>query len=133
MSPFMLIVAIAITATVVLVSAIILIRLPLAIAKTGKKTVQSTAEALIPVITHHQKLPEKKKKILTFELVKLIKFSACILPIGILLVATQIMDSQISNELLVFIGALLALGSMLWFSLEYICARLFKTQIDSLL
>lgn len=133
LSPLMLVIAIAITIFVIVVSAVILIRLPVAIAKTGKKTVSSAAEAIIPVITHHQKIPPKKKKILTFELVKLIKLTLCVLPIIFLLISTQLTNSQLPDDLLVFICSALTIASLAWFSLEYIFARVLKVPTERLL
>lgn len=131
-SPILLLLSVIITVVVVLVSAIILIRLPVAIAKTGKKTVQSTAEAIIPVVTHHHKLPAKKRRVLTAKIVKYIKFTLCILPILLLLIFISLATGQISNELLIFIEAILTIGSLLWFSLQYLTARLQKVATENL-
>lgn len=132
LSPILLLLSIIITVVVVLVSAIILIRLPIAIAKTGKKTVQSTAEAIIPVVTHHHKLPARKRRILTAKIIKYIKFTLCILPILLLFIFISFVTSQISNELLVLIEAILTIGSLLWFSLQYLTARWQKVTPENL-
>ena len=131
-SPILFLVAIIITVVVIAVSAIILIRLPIAIAKTGKKTVQSTAQAIIPVVTHHQKLPAKKQRLLTARIIKYIKFTLCILPIILLFVFINITTSQISDELLIFLEATLTIGSLLWFSLQYLVARWQKVAAENL-
>jgi len=134
LSPLMLIIAIAITLVVIVVSVVILVRLPIAIAKTGKKTVSSTSEAIIPIITHRHKLPPKKQKILTFELIKLIKFTLSVLPVVFLLISTQVTnEGQLSDEIIVFIGTILATGSLVWFSLEYVFARALKVPRENLL
>lgn len=131
-SPLLLLLAIIITIVVVLISVIILIRLPVAIAKTGKKTVQSTATAIVPIVTHHQKIPLKKQRILTARIIKYIKFALCITPILLLFIFINVAASQISNELLIFIEATLTIGSLLWFSLQYLTARWQKIATENL-
>ncbi len=132
LSPLLLLLAIIVTIVVVLISAVILIRLPVAIAKTGKKTVQSTATAIVPIVTHHQKIPVKKQRILTARIIKYIKFVLCITPIILLFIFTRVATGQISNELLIFIEAILTIGSLLWFSAQYLTARWRKIAPENL-
>lgn len=132
-SPLLLVASVAITVVVVLVSVVILVRLPIAIAKTGKKTVQTAAESIVPLITHHQPLPPKKKRLLTFRLIKLVKLIACLAPLLLLGLALPFIGGKIPGEVIMFVGALMGIASMVWFGLQYGLAAAFRLPAEKII
>jgi len=123
--------AIAITVAILIITIVILARLPIAVSKTGKKTVLSTAERIIPVITHHQKLPAKKKRQLTVQIIRIVKFVFTLLPF-LLLVLVVFVPTSLPDEIVMFIGGFLALCTLLWFSLEYGLAKILRIEESNL-
>lgn len=61
-SPTLAVVAAVITLIFLGLTAIILVRLPKTISQTGEKVIHQATEAIIPVVTHHQRIPTKKKR-----------------------------------------------------------------------
>lgn len=119
------ILAVAITVVVLMITVVVLLRLPTTISKTGKKATLKTAEKIIPVIVHHKKLPPKKKRELTIQVIRILKFALILLPFLLLLLVVFI-PTTLPDDIVMFVGTFLALGSLLWFSLEYTLARVFK-------
>jgi hypothetical protein len=58
-----------------------LLRLPKTISQAGQKIVTHTAEAIIPIVTHHQTVPAKKRFVLTRRITLLIQLSISFLPL----------------------------------------------------
>ncbi|HEY1085744.1 MAG TPA: hypothetical protein VGE34_03410 [Candidatus Saccharimonadales bacterium] len=129
---FLMIIAVFITIVVVVLSAVMLIRLPFSIAKTGKKAASTTARAIVPAITHHRKLPPKKQRVLTAKIVMYLKFSASIAPVLLLLVV-YLVDTELPKDVVLTVGSILAIGTLLWFSLEYVCAKTMGVSLDKIL
>lgn len=117
--------AIAITVVVLTVAVVVLLRLPTTISKTGKKATLKTAEKIVPVLAHHKKLSPKKKRQLTVQAIRILKFTLTVLPFLLLLLVAFI-PTSLSDAVVIFVGAFLALGTLAWFSLEYALARIFK-------
>ena len=119
--------AITITIAVLIITMVILTRLPIAVSKTGKKTVLSTAEKILPVITHHQKLPAKKKRQLTVQIIRIVKFVFTLLPF-LLLVLVVFVPTSLPDEIVMFVGGFLALTTLVWFSLQYGLAKILRIE-----
>lgn len=64
-SPAVVILVAAVTVLMFIVTAIVLWRLPKVIGNSGDKIVQSSSQAVLPVLTHHKQLPAKKRRQLT--------------------------------------------------------------------
>lgn len=124
-SPFMMIVALVVTVIVIIATIVILIKIPIAVAKTGKTVTTKAAESAIPLVTKHQPLPPAKKKLLTANLIKIMKLFLVLLPFGATLLGIFI-ELPLPYEITVLISGILSLFSLLWFSLQYIFARLLK-------
>ena len=130
-SLLMTIVAIIITLAILAITVVVLVRIPLAIAKAGKKVTTATSEVILPVITHHQKLPEAKKRTLSVVLVKCVKLALCLLPVaglGLLLFIPTELDPRLG----IFVGLMFVIGSVVWFSLEYAAARLLGVPLEKI-
>lgn len=126
------IIGIVVTVVVVGISAVVLVRLPFKIAQSGEKITHQTADAVLPVITHHQQLAPARRKRLTAQLIKYIKFAACLLPM-LLLAGIFFVDSPLPRDIVVIVGCILTIGSLVWFSLEYLLARWLKVPAERVL
>lgn len=111
-----------VTIIVFIITIVILVRLPQAIAKTGKKVTHTAAKTLVPIVAHTHELPAKKRLQLTARLLKIIKLTLCLMPFGLLLVSYFYPPKGLSIELIWVLGAMLAVGTMVWFSLQYAIA-----------
>ncbi len=121
--------AIVITVVVLMITVMVLLRLPTTISRSGKKATLKTAEKIIPILAHHQKLPATKKRQLTIQTIRTLKFVLTLLPFLLLLLVTVI-PTSLPSDIVMFVGGFLTLGTLLWFGLEYTLARILK--IDSL-
>lgn len=123
---------IAVTLIVLIITVVVLIRLPMGIAKTGNKVAKTAADTVLPVVTHHKKVSAKKRRMLTIRIIKIIKLLLVLLPMALLATAF-IFDAPLPKELIFMIGSILAIGSLLWFSLEYITARWLRVPVDRII
>jgi hypothetical protein len=131
-SLLMIIVAAVVTLVVLVVTIIIVIRLPFALVRTSQKTVTHTVETLIPTITHHKPVSKKKRAMLSTRLRVYIKVALCLVPaIPLLFVNTAMIGLDSSIALL--IGTILAIGSTIWFLLQYGVAKMLKIPFEQLL
>ncbi len=116
-------VGLVVSIVVIVATFFVLLRLPVSVAKTGKKISDKSAAAVIPVVTRHKSITKKAKKKLSLRLVKLFKLALIIAPLGLLLL-TYFIQTTLAHDIVLFVGAFLTIGSLLWFSLQYIVARL---------
>src|SRR5690606_18477650 len=93
------------------------------IAHTGKTVTQKAASSALPLITKGQKLSPAKKQRLTAGLIKLAKLLLVILPVAIGFLGAFI-ELPLPFDLAIFISSALAICALLWFSAQYIAARL---------
>ena len=131
-SIFMIVVAAAVTVVVLLVTIVVLIRLPIALVRTSQKTVTSAADAIVPTITHHKPLSKKKRAVLTARIRLYIKFALSVIPLLPLLFVTS-SSIGLDSSIALLIGAILAIGSLVWFSIQYGSAKLLKQPFENLI
>lgn len=116
------VVAVTITFFVVVGCVILLIRLPLKVAKSGHTVIQKTAVASIPIVTHHRKISPKKKKLLTARLIGWLKIVAVLLPLVGLLGAFFV-EVPLSRDIFILVEIVLALTALASFAIQYAIAR----------
>lgn len=80
-SPVAAIIAIAATAFVLVITVIVVAKLPKQIGKSGAKLTHQTADTLIPIVTKHKPLPKKKQRILSYRLTLMLKVALTIVPV----------------------------------------------------
>ena len=80
-SPITAIIAIAATAFVLVITVIVVAKLPKQIGKGGAKLTHQTAETLIPIVTKHTPLPKKKQRVLSYRLTLILKAALTIIPV----------------------------------------------------
>lgn len=123
-SPILVGFALVLTAIILVVTLVILIRFPLSLAKAGKKSTQTAAHFILPTIVHHRPLPQKRERILTAKIIIWVKFVGSVAPF-VLLFGGMFMSLKIPFELFIIVGAVLAINSLVWFTLEYYLAKWF--------
>lgn len=80
-SPITAVIAIAVTAFILVATVIVIARLPKQIGKRGAQITHQTADSLIPIVTKHKPLPQKKRRALSYRIVLIAKTIAILLPI----------------------------------------------------
>lgn len=130
-SPFMMVIALIVTVVVIVATIIILIRIPVALAKTGKTITTKAAESAVPIVTRHQPVPVAKKKLLTANLIKLVKLLLVVTPIGAALLGS-FFELPLPYEVVIIVSGVLSFFSLLWFSLQYGLAYSFKLDLKNL-
>lgn len=116
---------------VIIVTVLAFGRLPRAVGQTGQKLTRSAAEYAIPIVTHHAKIPEKKRRALTARIVFDIKLAVLTLPLIVLLIV-PLPETTVAPQVLVLVAALAAGWSLFLFCLQAMLARVFKVSLDRL-
>lgn len=116
-TPVVFVIAAVITLLVLVLTAIVIARLPKTIAAAGAHITKTAATAAIPIATH-RKPPTKKQRLqLSFRFVIITKAALVVLPLLLLLIARPI--EQLPQQASLAFGSLCAVGSALYFALQY--------------
>lgn len=129
-SPLLVSVAVIFTVFMMVLTVVMLIRAPFSVAKTGKAITTKAAGTLVPLVVHRP-LSAKKRRVLTSHLVKAIKLSLVLMPF-LLCFASILVTTALPPDVIVFVSALLAIGSLVWFLIQYLSARLLGVMFDKL-
>lgn len=132
MSPIAVFFALMVAALVLVATVVMLLRAPVAIARTGKTVTTKAAGSALPLITRGKTLPAAKKKRLTASLVKLAKLLLILLPITVLSIG-MFVELPLSLEIIALISGVLALMATAWFSAQYIFAHWFGIKPEQLI
>jgi len=81
-SPITAVLAIAVTAFILVATVIVIARLPKQIGKRGAQITHQTADSLIPIVTKHRPIPQKKRRVLSYRIILIAKVVAILLPIA---------------------------------------------------
>lgn len=113
MSPFVWGLVGIVTLLILIVTAIVLVKIPRTIVHTGERIVQQTTEAIIPAITHHKQLPPKKRLQLSARVILAVQLTLVLLP----LIVSYFLPpyAQITSEIITTMAAWLAAISLLGF------------------
>ena len=131
-SVILIIVAVIVTALVLIITVVVIIRLPIAIVRTSQKTVASTVEIIIPTLTRHKPVSKKKRALLSTKIRIYIKLALSLLPfIPLTFIRSETIG--LDQAIALLIGVILAIGSIIWFVLQYSTAKLLKIPFDKLL
>lgn len=118
LNPFILALVGIITLFILVITAVVLIRLPKTIATTGQHTVDQVAELVMPAITHHKKLPAKKQRALSRRIRLIIQLSLAVLPLAVSFFVPPF--DQISQLIIITIASWLAGISLLGFVIGWL-------------
>lgn len=114
-----------VTLLILIITVVVIIRLPKNIAKTGEKIVHQATDTVIPAVTHHKKLPEKKRKQLSGRIALLLQLVASLLPIGICLLLPSI--GSLTTQIIVIVGIFFGIISLTSFTLAALIDLKFPT------
>lgn len=118
LSPATLLFVGIITLAFLVFTAIVLIRLPRTIAKTGQRVVVQATEIVVPAVTHHKKIPAKKRRELSRRVTLLIQLSLTVLPFLLSLLLPPF--GEINKPVILTMAGLLASVSFICFSLAWL-------------
>ncbi|MGK2896272.1 MAG: hypothetical protein ACSLEY_01550 [Candidatus Saccharimonadales bacterium] len=131
-SPFVITIVLIITAFIIALGFVAILRLPGEIGRAGKHITHSPATAAFPILTHHKKVSTKKKLEITYRITLMIKLLLILVPfVGLLF--SYFVSVDIPHELVLIIGGLCALMSLLWFSVQSGVAYLWRAPSDKLI
>lgn len=130
-SLLLLIIAFAATAIVIGLTLYVLIKFPVTVAKSAQKITQNTSARIVPIVTRHVKLPEKKRRRLTARIIVYLKLIICVLPV-ILCACTYFFETELEYGITMIIAAVLGLGSLLLLSAQLLIARWLKVKSNAI-
>ena len=107
-SPILAVIAGVITLVFLLLTVIILVKLPKTIATSGDKMVHRATEVVIPVITHRKQLPAKKKTELSLRIMMTLQLVLLLVPLvaSFFIPALQTLTSQIITTLAIWLATI---------------------------
>lgn len=130
-SPVLAVAAVTATIVVLIITIIVLLRAPIAIARTGKTVTSKAASSALPLITRGKPLTPAKKRLLTTELIKLAKLLLVILPVAICSLGFFV-ETPLPFDMSIFVSSILALIAVAWFSAQYVAARFLAIDTEAL-
>lgn len=106
------------------VSVYMVAALPKRIGKTGQAVTQKAASAIVPIITEHRKISEKKQRKLTVRTALAIKLTLIMIP----LVTPYLIPglTSIAPDVLAVLGLLGVATSLLLFGIQYLVAHVMR-------
>lgn len=122
----------AIALVFIALTVILLLKIPASIAKTGHDITEKSAKSITPIVIKNRKLKPSEQTKLTARLVKLIKLLLVTVPVA-LVCLTYFTGATLDIYSAIFVGCLLAILSLVLFSVQYLLAKLFKLQPKYLL
>ncbi|GEM_PF-7104940 len=126
-----LVIGAVVTAIVLLVTIVTVIRLPFVATQRTKKTVDISATKAITITTKHHQLPKQRERLLRARYIALFKLVITVLPLLLLLVV-PILHISLETSIVVVAGVFFASWTIAWFSLQYIVAWATKTPLSKL-
>ena len=123
-SLLMTIIAVIVTLIVLGITLVVLVKLPLAIARVGQKSVETVTSNFVPIVSHHKPLSPAKKRIITSRIKILVKLLGTLTAFFVLGIAFFV-HIDLETQIIITIGGILMAFSLIWFSLQYLSARLF--------
>lgn len=124
-SPITVFLALAVTAVIMVITIIMLLRVPITIAKTGRKVTTKAASSVVPIVTRGKPIKQAEKWRLTVRLIKLSKLLLALLPVVIGFFGFAV-ELSILTELVVFLSCVLAGIAIICFGAQYLLAELLK-------
>lgn len=131
--PSLLLLIIAVVATTIIIglTLYVLIKFPVTVAKSAQKMTQNASARIVPIVTHHARLPEKKRRRLTARIVVYLKLIICVLPV-ILCACTYFFETELGYGITMAIAAVLGLGSFLLLTAQLLIARWLKVKSSAI-
>lgn len=125
-SPILLAIGGAVTIVMLIVTVVILVRLPGTLTKTGHTATEKISERIVPVLTHHQKIPKKKRQALTARTIVYIRLLLIVLPVFGIYIAPALQNAD--GAIGILVGCTLAGVAAVSLLAEYFFAFLNKSR-----
>lgn len=126
------VIAAAITTIILVATVIVLWKLPRAIGKTGSTLIHKAATFTVPIVTHHKEIKPVKRRLLTARIAIVFKLLAWMIPLLGSLLAFMLDDHPLEYRVIAVLALFFGVGTLFWFSAQYIAAKLLKTPIDKI-
>jgi hypothetical protein len=123
-SPLMVGVVVVLTVLIFAMTLYVIWKLPRAIGSHAARTTKRAADALVPLVTHHHAPSKKERHRLSRQLVLVLKLVIVLLPFIALLWANPI--GELTRDIILVVGLFCACCSLLYFGLQWLCARLWN-------
>lgn len=117
-SPMAWVAVVIVTVIMLAVTVFVLIRLPRSIARTGERMLETTTEAVLPVITHHKQLPAKKRVVLSRRIMLSIRLLLTLLPFIISLFLPT--PGELTHQIVTTVALWLAIISTVGFIVAWL-------------
>jgi hypothetical protein len=122
------VIVIALTIFIFALTLYALWKLPSAVGRGGARVTRQTADALLPVITHHRKKSAKERRRLSYKLVVYIKWSLVIAPLAALIWASSV--DALEPQIIWTVAGFCALCSAAYFGIQQLLVGLWKVPSD---
>lgn len=113
----LVVVGIAITVVMVILTVVAIVRMPRDVARSGSKVTHVTTEKIVPVLLHKQKVTKKKKREYTARVLAYVRLAFIVVPMVAILFAPPMED--VDPAIGVIMGSILALVAILAMAAEY--------------
>lgn len=129
-SPIMAIVALAVTAFILALTVIVLVKLPKKIGQQGARVTHQTTDAIIPLIVGHKTLPKKKHLKLSYRITLVVKTLLVVIPIiGLFFVPSSV---PLDITIIWYVGIFCACWSIFYFGLQQLVGIVAKLPLSKL-
>ncbi len=119
-APVLGLIAVVATVAILIITGIVLVRLPKTFGKKAAITTQSTAKAVLPVVTRHKKITKKEQARLSYRIVLTLKTLVIITPLVLLFFTPAV--AELGAQAAWAIGIFTAACSLAYFGLQQIIA-----------
>ena len=129
-SPIMIIVALVVTAFILALTVIVLVKLPKKVGQQGARVTHQAADAVIPLIVGHKALPKKKQLKLSYRITLIVKTSLIIIPvIGLFFIPSSV---PLDITIIWYVGIFRACWSVFYFGLQQLIGIITKLPLSKL-
>lgn len=105
-SPLVLLAIGVVTLVILIITVVILLRIPRTIVHSGERIISHTAEAVVPVIAHHKPLPAKERRVLSRRIMLILQLGLSVIPLFVSVLLPPY--DELSSDIIMTIAALLA-------------------------
>lgn len=129
--PSLLLIVIAVVVTIILLGLTIytLVKLPATVSKTGEKFTKNTSDYIVPLVTHHAPLSEKKRRQLTARVMFYVKLMGCIIPV-IIAALSFFVTAVLPYSIIVLVSTFLAITALVLLCLQALFAKWLRVSLD---
>lgn len=108
------------------VSIYVIVAVPRAVGRTGNTVTKTSAQVIIPKITHHKKISEKREKTLVERITWSMKIGATAIPVPALMVPPPSDLISLPQDVVTGVGLFCASLTVLWFGAQFVLSKFFS-------